>query len=269
MPGQDIAINAAGAFAQAVLTAGAFALVRRYAPVKNLGVDPETLAALRKKYAWFEVAGLLPMFAWWAGITWALYQVLRWASDRTMGARGHAAAFVLKPEPAALFLPAFFLAILLSAFPMMFLARLLLGPTRYRESSLASRYGQGYDAVRGVALLAALIVPAAVGLAVLLMDHYAVVTRSELVVNPFWGLTEHRRPLGNVVAVYEVATLKAPGGKVVAKPFYQVRFRDGSTWSTRDGVYGSQPALERRVALFVAERAGVGVQRVRSLPPPG
>lgn len=268
MPSQDITINATAAFAQAALTAGAFALLRRYVPAKDPGVDPETLATLRKKYAWFELSGLLPLFAIVAGITWLVYVGLRRA-DALLAVRREAAEFVLRPDAIALLIPAMFLAMILSAVPMGLLIRLLIGAERYREYAVVARYGQGYDAVRAFALLAALIVPTALALAGLLMDQYTLATPSELVIDPFWGLTQHRRPYAAVVAVYQVDNFTAPSGKVIAKSYHIVRFRDGSTWSTGDGLRTPRPASDEPMVGYVADRAGVGVQRVRSLPPPG
>lgn len=269
MEDRPIAITVAGAVAGALLTAGALALARRCAPVKDAAVDRALVAALRKKYAWFELASLLPTFACWAGITWVLYWMMRRASDWMTGAGGYAGELAITPEPAVLILPAFLLSILLAVPPMMLLSRLLLGPARYREFSLAWRYGEGLDQVRLWWLVMAVMAPAGLGLAVLLVDHYTLATRSELVVNPFWTLTEHRRrPYTDVEAVYEVVTYKDPTYKD-PEPYYLVRFRDGSRWSTRDDAYSARASLKRRVALLIAERAGVGVQQVRSLPAPG
>lgn len=266
MSGREIATNGTAVLAEVLLTAVVYALLRRYAPARDPGVDPLMFERLRDRYCWVEPVGLVPMLACGVALTWALYQALGAVGAWVAAVRREPAEFVIDPGPRAMLLPALFLALVLNVFPMALFVRVLLGRDGYREFGIVSRYGLGFDAARVFSLIAAIFVPASLGLAGLLMDQYALATRSHLVVNRFWGLTEHRRAYTEVVAVYAADGSGTPDGKKGWPPHHAIRFRDGSTWMTREGLRDPRPAQDEPMVRYVAERAGVSVQRVASLP---
>lgn len=267
MSGQDVWRAFTVAAGEALLAAIVFMLIRRYAPATRSGVDPATLASLSNKYAGYEFAGVPALLLFAVAINWVLYRVLRFASDCEISLRRDGAEFVFEPGAIGLCVVMIVPAFLLSLLPMSVLYRLVLGATRYREFSLVSRYEQGYDARRVVLAIATVVTPISLALAVLLVDRYALVTPTELVVNRFWGFTENRRALSDVVAIEAVEWETAPDRNVISWPYHVVRFRDGSEWTTRDlsmpDAEADRPAIE-----YLAARAAVPIQRViRPLSP--
>lgn len=258
-------VKVGAACLQGLLLAGTYWLFRRYAPARDPSVTEARLAELRSRYAWFDLAVLPLFFAFTGLILWGFYKAFRPIVTWHVARQGPA-EFTISPEPALLLLPSFFPAMFASAGPLWLVTRSWLGPQRYAEYMTYSRYGQGFDAQRVLVLLAVAIVPAALVLAALIADQYTRVTPTELVVNPFWGWTEHRRPLRDVTGVYEVQRFTAPSGKAVRKPYHLVRFRDGSTWATRDGGRTPRPRDDAPIIRYIAERAGVSVQVVASAP---
>ena len=265
MPDREMMVKLAAACLEALLFAGAYWLFGRYAPARDPSVTEARLAELRARYAWFDFA-MLPLFFAFTGLfVWGFYEALRPIVAWYVARRGPA-EFTISAEPAALLLPSLFLGMFAAAVPMGLVTRAWLGPQRFAEYMTYSRYGQGFDAQRVLVVLAVGIVPAALVVAALFADQYTRVTPTELVVNPFWGLTEHRRALSDVTGVYEVQRFTAPAGNAVRKPYHLVRFRDGSTWATRDGGRTPRPREDRPVVRYIAERAGVSVQVVASPP---
>jgi hypothetical protein len=214
------------------------------------------------------MAAVLPFLAVSGLVTWGAFLALRGASRWWLTrVRIPAAEFLLPPEGVAFFLLAGILGLFAGAVLMSLVARALLGRTRYDEWALASRYGLGFDGHRVVALIASIAIPAATWLSLLEADAYVYVTRSEFVMNPFWGFAEDRRLLSDVVAVFAVDGTTGPDGKQSRPPHFGVRFRDGSQWTTRDGGRSPRPAIDRPLVEHVAARAGVPLQPAARPPP--
>jgi len=231
-----------------------FALFRRFFPcrVDNDAGEPLTDEE-RRIYRRWEVAALVPLFALTPllGVAWYLALkgiagLFRHDSPGTL--------FLIRPIPAIWLVPAMYLGILSSAFPTEWLYRLLLRD-RYPRYERFCHERAGFDGKRVLLLLGGLgLAGTAIGLFVGTRTFTRFQEDGIVISRPF-GLRRHFYGYGRVEAIEHRATFQAPNGKIIDRPHYVLRFNDGASWSTREGLRDPEPDRDRMIAKLVSERS--------------
>lgn len=251
----------------ALLTAAALPLVfwwlaTRY-PAPQLLEEGPTLAELAPKYRKWEVALVVLYMALWAPVSAAIWYPLHLvARARAEEMREDAEAFVFFMDGAALWLPAFFMALLVAGLLLDPLVKALLRQ-RYAEFERYYALRFGFDQ-RRVLKGFAIVICTGFALGVFaLLDAYCVASERGLRVNPLIGL-ERRYAYADIAEIVTAPAFIAPNGNTVQKRFHLVKFRDGTSYSTRnlpeheiggrDGAALAQ-AILRRSGLKPVEKA--------------
>lgn len=256
-------IDLAAAAATAVLSAGLAVLFRRWFRAGD-APPAEQIEALKAEYAGWTLGAVPLLLLSFAGLSAVYFFTLAWIAGAVAAWRGPA-DFVITPHNEFYLLPALLLGMTTSTVPVTPVYRWLLGE-RYAEFCIVSRYGEGYDAARALKWLLPLIVAAALGVFLLLADHYAVFTADRIATDPFIGLRETRRAYADVDSVYAVEQVVTRSGEHTAKPYCAIVFRDGAFWTSRDDdLLRLQSADE--LGELVARRAGVALRRVTTWSP--
>ena len=73
--------------------------------------------------------------------------------------------------------------------------------------------------------------------------------------NPFLSLAERLYPSSEVIHIRSIARFKAPSGEIVEKPYFEITFRDGASWSSR-GFHEAGLEKSRLIVEFVSKRSG-------------
>jgi hypothetical protein len=237
-------------------------LATRY-PAPELVQDGPTLEELAPKYRKWEVAIVVLYMALWAPVSAAIWYPLHLvAQARAEDMRADAEAFVFFMDGAALWLPAFFMALLVAGLLVDPLVKALLRE-RYAEFERYYALRFGFDQRRVLKGFAIVICTAFAFGVFALLDAYCVASERELRVNPLIGL-ERRYAYADIAEIVTAPAFVAPNGNTVNKRFHLVKFRDGTSYSTRnlpeheiggrDGAALAQ-AIIRRSGLKPVEKA--------------
>jgi hypothetical protein len=178
-------------------------LVARLFPLR---VSPEfahlSREALRRRYRtwdWFGVAIFLVM------IVPAVYGVhdalVRYARSQVPAAEG--AVHVVVPDAAFWYVPASFIAVILTCVLVAVIYRVVLR-ARAREYRFASNVTAGFDATRMFVVAGVVFGVAAVGLAYFAAHSSLQLTRDAIVMRRLWSLHAERYPYASVRALREV-----------------------------------------------------------------
>lgn len=205
-------------------------LARKY-PAPQLSAEGPSLEALWPKYRKWEWIILVAYMALWfpvsAAIYWPLHLVARLRAE---GMRENPDTFVFFADGAALWIPAFFMALLLSGVALTPVLKFLL-KGRYAEYERYAALRFGFDHNRVMKGFAIVISSAFVLAVFALFDAYFVASENELRVNPLFGL-ERRYTYGDVSEIVTAPALIAPNGNAVHRRTYVVRFKDGTFYTT-------------------------------------
>jgi hypothetical protein len=69
--------------------------------------------------------------------------------------------------------------------------------------------------------------------------------------------------LSEIESITAVAGLRNRRGEFYPDPHHIVRFRDGTTWSTRDGLQDHKSPVMRPLIAFLAQASGKRIQDVQ------
>src|SRR5262245_17812631 len=182
-------------------------------PAPQLSDEGPSLEVLRPKYRKWEWIFLVAYLALWAPVStatyWPLHLVATWRAEAMQDTPG---TFVFFVDGIALWLPCFFMALLVSGLALMPVFKLLL-KERYAEFERYSALRSGFDQNR-VMKGFAIVMTSAFGVAVFAcFDTYFVASASELRVNPLLGL-ERRYAYSDISEIVTAPALIAPAGNM-------------------------------------------------------
>lgn len=243
-------------------------LLARLFPFKpqKLSGQPVDFKELQRKYVKWELAGLIPFFAFSAIGGYLTFQGLVWIFHHSLPQSGEN-RYLMLPHEYIFGLPAFFSGIFLGAIPIDLIYRFLL-KEKYAEATLYSNLKSGFDGMKVLKFLAVIILVPSVVFTCLAMDSYARFTDRQMITNRFWGLGETVHPYDQISRIKSVRLITAPNGNIVENPYHVIHFSDGSIWSTRGNVYRaagpdqtSSSEKEKEIFNFVTAKAGKEVER--------
>lgn len=254
-------LAAAGAIAAAIVVPIAMALLaRRFPP--PVAVRPEaSLEALKPRFAKWESRLTYLYLALSVPVTGAIWLPLQAASGFVAELLGPA-DFRLTPGPVFWFIPAFFLALVVSALPVTVIARRLLGE-QYTEYETYLQLKHKMDLAR-VNRLTCLATGWLVAIAVaLLLNWYILIRTDAFVLNSLFSLQEVVHPYSDVQALQTAPQFIGPGGNIVRRREFLIRFNDGSTWSTQQLPVTLSPAEKRAMVERVSALSGVPIEELK------
>jgi hypothetical protein len=220
-------------------TAIAFAIFRRVFPYRPpAAVSHRPLEELVKDYRKWELFAIVPFFLLVTALSILWYLGLRLIADWRLSTL-KPNRFLLVPIPIIWALPAFFLGIISASLPLHLLYSALL-EDRYEEYTLYCNLRIGFDSwkvFRWTALIFLIACGAGIGL---VLNWYTRLTDDAIYVRHPLSFDEVRYPYSRVAAIAYVATFTAPNGNIVHRPYFAIRFDDGTTWTTRSGLRDPQ-----------------------------
>ncbi|MCX5656424.1 MAG: hypothetical protein NTY65_17450 [Planctomycetota bacterium] len=240
-------------------------LLRRFIPPR-LAKDGPTLEVLQREFGnrWDAVATLV-----WLGsvglIGYGLYRLLMFAFEWQAGAALQDVYYV-GINPLALLLPAGFLAMSLAPFVAFGVLFLLLGD-RYDRFLRYTSLKAGFDATRVCRSVltgfAVLFVPALF----LMLDCYAAFSQDFIYINRLMSVGSVVRKYDEVEAIYWASHSRASmQNPVVDRPRWCILFKNGEVLASKDPLRRADPATDRPMLEFVAEKSGIKVKEVPLLP---
>ena len=234
-------------------------LARKY-PAPQLAEDGPTLQELWPKYRKWEWIILIAYMALWVPVTAAIYAPLHLiAGWRAESMQEEPDTFVFFHDGAALWLPAFFMGLLLSGVVLTPILKRVL-KERYAEYERYTALRFGFDQARAMKGLAIAICSAFALAVFAFFDAYVVASPGELRVNPFFGF-ERRYSYRDISEIVTAPALIAPNGNTVYRRIYLVRFNDGTSYTT-DNMPEHELGERTRVQLMEAilQRSGLAPQ---------
>lgn len=202
-------------------------------PAPQLRAEGASLEELWPKYRKWEFIALVAYMALWfpvsAAIYWPLHVIVRWRAEAMQDS---ANTFVFFVDGAALWIPSFFMALLLAGVLLTPAIKFLL-KERYAEYERYAALRFGFDQNRVMKGFGIVITSAFVVAVLALFDAYFVASETELRVNPLLGL-ERRYVYADVSEIMTAPALVAPNGNTVHRRVYLLRFNDGTSYTTDD-----------------------------------
>ena len=90
-------------------------------------------------------------------------------------------------------------------------------------------------------------------------------TPVEIIVNPMGGLGETRHPYGQIKALEVVLQRRAPGGRLIDRPYPEIEFRDGSRFNPYDVLWDEEPGRDMKLLHLIAQQSRKPIRTIRSL----
>ena len=97
------------------------------------------------------------------------------------------------------------------------------------------------------------------------LNCYTRITDRAIVISGPLDFHERRYSFDQVESIGSVARYTAPSGKSVLRPHYAIRFKDGTTWTTRDGLREPDPLRDCPMIEFVADAGGKPIESIESI----
>lgn len=252
---------AVGAIAAAIVVPIAMALLAKAFPPTVAASPTSSLESLRPRFSKWEVRLTFLYMALWAPTTAAMWVPIQAMSDFVAHLLGPA-EFRITPAPTFWLLPALFLALAVAALPASWIAKRLLG-AEFQDYETYIQLKHRIDFARinrlacvGIGSLVAVVV--ALGL-----NWYVLVRSDALVLNPLFGVREIVRPYSDIQAIQTAPRFVAPIGNVVSKREFLIRFRDGSTWSTRNLPADLSQSEKRAMLEAVSNLSGIPIEELQ------
>jgi hypothetical protein len=215
------------------------------------GARVRSLDDLRAEYQWWEAGVGVPYLAFALAIGGLCFVSLRWLAQ--WNARGlHGSQFLLLPEKVIWLLPSVFLGLVLAAIPVHFLYKALLR-ARYEEYTMYCNIKFGFDTWKifrwfAIVILCFSALVAAAGLTA----RTAVTDRAIIIKGPL-SLREREYAFDQIEAIASIAGAKSRRGEFISSPYHAVRFKDGSMWTSRDGLQNRRSAQMPPLIEFLAK----------------
>ena len=231
-------------------------LARRF-PAPELTQDGPSLAELAPRFRKWEFVLVLVYMALWAPVAAALAAPLHYLAEwKARALQADAQTFVFYMEGAAWWLPAFFMALLLSGLLLTPLLKAVLKQS-YPDYERYNALRYGFDQKRVLKGLAVVVCTGCALLTYAFFDAYVVASPQELRVNTLFG-PERRYAYPQVVEVVTAPALVAPNGNTVYRRVFLIRFADGSSYST-DNMPEQELGQRSRTELieFILRQSGL------------
>jgi hypothetical protein len=257
---------ALASLAVAALVPLTLALLGKAFPAKGSDFAGCSLEALAPVYRKWELLFVALYMIFWAPVTYAIWVPLE-ALARWHTGLLPAAQMTLTVDPMFWLLPALFLSLVVSAAPLIWIAKLLLGQ-RYREYEKYIALKVKYDVDRVSRLLIGVVGIGSGILVFLALNWYVLVLEDAVVVNRLLGLSEDYYHYADIRQIRTAPRLTAPNGNVVSRREFVVTLIDGRTWSTNylpmtRGKPKDQELVKRELIQVVSERSGVPIEEVK------
>jgi hypothetical protein len=216
--------------------------------------EPRLTYEEHRAFERWDFGALIPyvFFATVLGLGW--YHLMTWGAG---GAHRETpdTLVLIRPSPSFWMLPSLFLGLFTSAIPLTALYRLLLGE-RYRRFEQYCREKNGFDTKKVYTLLTALVAPAALAFYLAGLTSFTRFTKAGIEIGRPLSLRTNYRDFSHVLTIEHRVTFRAPNGKAILCPYYVIRFDDGETWSTLEGLRDPDPGMDDPMARLVSARSG-------------
>lgn len=251
-----------------ILTGLAFLALRRVCGLHPAALAklPVTLEELQKRYVLWDLAFLPLVFGCWLGMGTLYFFGARWWQGTVLAALPPA-AFALQPPVHLFLLLATLFGIVASALPLEFVQRRLLGGQRWAEYQLYQHLRYRMNVRRAFVLVATPVMAAT-----LLVLPFAVranvrFTDTALIQRPWFSFGGQELPYSGLKEIRWIGSFKAPSGRIVQRPYYELEFTTGQIWSTRKSLCEFMHPADADAAMrFVSERSGRPIQRSDPFP---
>lgn len=205
-------------------------LARKY-PAPQLSAEGPSLEELRPKYRKWDWIILPAYMALWIPVSAAIYGPLHFVARwQAQAMQENADTLVFFMDGSALWVPAFFMALLLSGAILTPALKAVL-KARYAEYERYTALRYGFDQNRVIKGFVIIICAAFVVAVFAFFDAYVVASPHELRVNTLLGL-ERRYAYSEISEVLTAPALVAPNGNVVHRRVFLLKFKDGTSYST-------------------------------------
>lgn len=159
-------------------------------------------------------------------------------------------------------LPSVFLGLSLAAIPVHFLYRALLRD-RYEEYTMYCNLKFGFDTWKifrwfAIVMLCFSALVGAAGLTA----RTAVTDRALIIKSPL-SMRDREYTFDQIEAIASIAGAKNRSGEFVSDPYHAVRFKDGSMWTSLDGLQNHKSAELPALIEFLAKRSGRPIEQVQ------
>jgi hypothetical protein len=232
-----------------------------YRPPPGIHVRPSD--ELRAEYRWWEALSCLPYLAFVVAIGVLCFLGLQWMVDRHAQTLGPS-RFLLMPGPVFSALAAGALGLILASVPTHFLYKALLRD-RYPEYTVYCNVKNGFDTWKIFAGMALLLFCVAGVVIAAEMSAYTRITDQAILIRGPLSLRARTHLLSEIESITAVAGVKNRRGEFVSDPYQVVRFKDGSTWSTRDGLQDHRSSQLPSLIAFLAQASGKPIEAVQVL----
>src|SRR5215475_5394714 len=209
----DLLMKIIEVFARGVEVPLGLSLLAKLFPFKTNASPKQSLSfdVLSSKYSKWDLAALIPFFAFSGLGGWLLFQGLIWIFHHSIPQNGEN-RYLMLPAEAFFMLPAIFISPFLGAIPTDLLYRLLLRKN-YAEFALYGSMSSGLDSWKVFKFLSILVLVPSMTFTVLAMDCYARFTDDQIITNRYWGLGEIAHNYNQITMIRFVRFIEAPSGK--------------------------------------------------------
>lgn len=216
---------------------------------RNAGVP-----ALFDRFVKWERLTALPIVALTALFTALWYQLFLLLLAVVRG-RLEPAAFVVQPPHSFWSLISYFLGMVCAGVGLQLGMSRWLGDLYY-GFRLFWRAKLPIDTWKAFDTLVAILVPVCLFSAMLGLDTYSRFTDQSLQTSSFLSLSRTEHPYSTATELREVEASRAPSGKIVYRPYFEIAFPDDYVWSSRDAFHAENPQRDVAILEHVARKTG-------------
>jgi hypothetical protein len=251
-----------GAIAASISVPIVMVLLAKAFPAKVL--DPASaksdLAALTPKYRKWEIAFSVCYIVAWIPCTlliWVVFLGLaRWHSSLLSDAD-----FKLTTDPVFYLLPAFFLTLIVSVKPIVWIAKSVL-QSRYLEYETYTCLKTKFDSSR-VGPLLNWGVGTACGIAVFIaLNWYVLIRQDALIIHGALAVQEDRYSYADVRTIRTAPALIAPNGNTVYRREFVATFANGRILSTSTLLSELTESRKRALMQLISARSNIPIQEI-------
>ncbi len=223
-------------------------------PYRSQQFSQVPFAELQRRYGAWQASTAIPIAVFTVLLVYYWYGLFKFLHTLAVN-RLPPTQFLLVPDHMYWFLLAFLLGMISAVLPVHSIYSFLLGD-RYGEFTHYGNLAVGFDAwwlIRRLSIGILLVV----GIGTIAgLDCYTAFTNDRLVNNPFLSFGEEDHRYCDIKEIRSIRTFRAPSGDRVVRPYFQIAFTDGSTWSSKDGLHEPNPATDRAILAFLSQRCG-------------
>lgn len=246
------------ALAAAVCVPLFMALMRRIKIFRHRPDASKSFAQLAGEYQKWELLSVLLGFVLVAFISFVIQGVLEMIYARQLSYQ-EPGLFVLGLQPIVWWIPALFFALFIAAIPLHYLFLAMLGRRRYAEYIEYGNQKFEINSWRVFRFLRNLMLPLCMVLTFMALDTYARVTNDRFVVNRFLEIGETAYHLDHLQTIVLVKSFAAPGGNIVRRPHYVLRFQDGSEFDFHTFPAETDFQQQQSLVGFLVDATGLTV----------